>query len=145
VAGADHVINYKRQDVVAEVRKISPKGVDSVVEVSPAANAQIDAAVLAQHGSVAIYAAECGAVLSAPVFPLMVSNGRWQFVFIYTAPSASKSQAVHDIAAAVDAGSVNVGSDAGLPLHHFPLDPTHDAHIAVEHSAVGKVLVDVRN
>jgi NADPH:quinone reductase len=144
-AGADHVINYKRQDVVAEVRRINPKGIDSIVEVSPASNAQIDAAVLAQHGSVAIYAAEGGAVLSAPVFPLMVTNGRWQFVFIYTAPSASKSQAVHDIAAAVDTGSVNIGSDAGLPLHHFPLDRTHDAHIAVEHSAVGKVLIDVRD
>jgi NADPH2:quinone reductase len=142
-AGADHVINYKQQDVVAEVRKLSPSGVDSVVEVSPAANAQIDAAVLAQHGSVAIYAAERGALLSSPVFPLMVSNGRWQFVFIYSAPSAAKAQAVHDIAAAVGAGRINVGTEAGLPLHHFPLDRTHDAHIAVEHSAVGKVLIDV--
>jgi NADPH:quinone reductase len=142
-AGADHIINYKRQDVIAEVRKISPSGVDMVVEVSPAANAQIDAAVLAQHGSVAIYAAEGGADLIAPVFPLMVPNGRWQFVFVYTAPPAWKSHAVDDIAAAVAAGSINVGSDAGLPLHHFPLARTHDAHIAVEHSAVGKVLIDV--
>jgi len=144
-AGADHIINYKRQDVVSEVRKISPSGIDSIVEVSPAANAQIDATILAQNGSVAIYAAEGGAVLSAPVFPLMVPNGRWQFVFIYTAPSPAKAQAVDDIAAAVDAASVNVGSEAGLPLHHFPLDRTHDAHTAVEHSAVGKVLIDVRD
>ena len=46
-AGADHVINYRQQDVVAEVRKIAPQGVDTIVEVAPAANAAIDAAVLA--------------------------------------------------------------------------------------------------
>ncbi len=38
-AGADHVINYRQQDVVTEVRKIAPKGVDAIVEVNPAVNA----------------------------------------------------------------------------------------------------------
>src|SRR5215218_1572414 len=42
-AGADHVINYREQDVVAEVRKIAPKGVQAIVEVSGAANAAVDA------------------------------------------------------------------------------------------------------
>ena len=32
-AGADHVIDYRQQDVVAEVRKIAPHGVDAIVEV----------------------------------------------------------------------------------------------------------------
>ncbi|GAB3817465.1 hypothetical protein GCM10027605_68210 [Micromonospora zhanjiangensis] len=36
-AGASHVIDYRRQDVVAEVRKIAAHGVDAVVEVSPRA------------------------------------------------------------------------------------------------------------
>ena len=51
-AGADHVIDYRETDVVAEVRKIAPKGVDVVAEVAPAQNAAIDAAVLAdrRHG-----------------------------------------------------------------------------------------------
>ena len=50
-AGADHVINYRQQDVVAEVRKIAPKGVDAIVEVYPAVNAATDAQVLALHGA----------------------------------------------------------------------------------------------
>ncbi|MBJ7453304.1 MAG: NADPH:quinone reductase, partial [Blastococcus sp.] len=33
-AGADHVVNYREQDVVTEVRKIAPKGVQAIVEVS---------------------------------------------------------------------------------------------------------------
>ncbi|MBX6386404.1 MAG: NADPH:quinone reductase, partial [Microbispora sp.] len=35
------------------------------------------------------------------------------------------------------------GEEAGLPLHHFPLERTADAHDAVESGVVGKVLVDV--
>jgi len=34
VAGADHVINYRQQDVISEVRKISPHGVNTIVEVA---------------------------------------------------------------------------------------------------------------
>jgi NADPH2:quinone reductase len=30
-----------------------------------------------------------------------------------------------------------------LPLHHFPLERTADAHDAVEQGVVGKVLIDV--
>ena len=35
-AGADHVIDYRRQDVVAEIRQLAAHGVHTVVEVSPA-------------------------------------------------------------------------------------------------------------
>ena len=33
-AGADHVIDYRRQDVVAEIGKLAPHGVHTIVEVS---------------------------------------------------------------------------------------------------------------
>ena len=85
-AGADHVIDYRQQDVVAEVRKIAPDGVDTIVEVAAAANAEIDSPVIGLHGSVAVYADDGGAPLSLPVRPLMVPNARWQFVLVYTAP-----------------------------------------------------------
>ena len=38
---------------------------------------------------------------------------------------------------------VRVGEEAGLPVHHFPLERTAEAHAAVEAGAVGKVLIDV--
>jgi NADPH2:quinone reductase len=71
-AGADHVIDYTRQDVAAEVRAIAPGGVNTVVEVSPAVNAELDAAVLARHGSVAVYADNGGRAMELPVRPSMV-------------------------------------------------------------------------
>jgi NADPH2:quinone reductase len=141
-AGVDHVVDYRRQDVVTEIRKLV-RGVNTVVEVSPSANASIDAAVIASHGSVAIYANDGGADLTVPIASQMVPNARWQFVLVYTAPADAKARAVQDVAAAVAAGAVRVGEEAGLPLHHFSLERAADAHAAVEASVVGKVLIDV--
>ncbi len=142
-AGADHLITYTEQDVVAEVRKIVPEGVPTIVEVAAAANADIDVRTVAPNGSVAVYADDDKKPLSLPVRASMMTNARWQFVLLYTAPAAAKAQAVEDVAAAVLDGAVRVGEDAGLPLHHFPLEQAAQAHAAVENHAVGKVLIDV--
>lgn len=143
LAGADHVIDYKQQDVAAEVRAIAPHGVDTIVEVSPAANAAVDAAVIAPHGSVAVYATDGGGTMELPVRASMVPNARWQFVLVYTAPESWRARAVDDVSTAVESGAIRVGPEAGLPLHHYPLEQTAQAHLAVEQHTIGKVLIDV--
>jgi NADPH2:quinone reductase len=142
-AGADHVIDYTRQDVVAEIKAIAPHGVNTVVEVAAAANAAIDVEVLARFGSVAVYADDGGRPLEVPVRPLMIPNARLQFVLVYNAPESWRARALDDLSAAVLDGAVRVGEDAGLPLHHYPLEQTAQAHAAVEQHTVGKVLVDI--
>jgi NADPH2:quinone reductase len=142
-AGADHVIDYKQQDVVAEIRKITPKGVDTVVEVSAAVNAGVDAQVIGMHGAVAMYADDGGAEVTVPVRLQMTPNARWQFVLVYTEPARAKDLGVEDVNAAVLDGAVRVGDDAGLPLHVYPLAEAAAAHQAVQDGAVGKVLIDV--
>ncbi len=142
-AGADHVIDYREMDVVAEVRKIVPDGVNVVAEVAPAQNAAIDAAVLATGGTVAIYANNGGDEFTLPIRPLMMPNARIQFVLLYTAPDAAKARAVEDVNAAVFEQAARVGDDVGLPLHHYPLAEAAAAHAGVEEGTVGKVLLDV--
>jgi len=142
-AGADHVINYRQQDVVTEVRKIAPKGVDAIVEVNPAVNAAADAQVLALHAAVAMYADDAGAEVTIPVRSQMQLNARWQFVLLYTEPARAKELAVEDVNAAVLDGAIRVGREAGLPLHIFPLEQTAQAHQAVQDGVIGKVLIDV--
>lgn len=142
-AGAHHVVNYRTGDPVAEIRGVAPGGADIVVEVAPAPNAALDAAVTAPQGVVAVYANNGGDEVTLPVRELFTRNVRYQFVLVYTVPEAAKDAAVADVRAVVEAGALRVGEEAGLPLHHYPLERTADAHDAVESGVVGKVLVDV--
>ena len=114
-----------------------------MVEVSPAQNAAIDAAVLAPLGSVAIYANNGGNEFTIPARPLMMVNARWQFVLMYTAPAQAMAEAVEGVTDALLDRAIQVGRHAGLPLHHFPLEEAAAAHAAVERGVVGKVLIDV--
>jgi NADPH2:quinone reductase len=142
-AGADHVIDYRQQDVAGEVRRIVAGGVDAIVEVAPAHNAALDAQILAPDGAVAMYAGAAGDELALPVRSMMQVNARWQFVLLYTMPAAAKGHAIEDVAAAVADRAASVGEDVGLPVHHFPLEQAAAAHAAVEAGTVGKVLIDV--
>jgi NADPH:quinone reductase len=142
-AGADHVVNYRNPGVADEVHRLAPDGVDVIVEVAPAANAALDSAVLATNGTVAAYATDGGNSLGLSVGDLMFRNIRYEFVLVYTVPPAAKDHAVADVAAAAAGGALQVGDDAGLPLHRFSLEQTSEAHGAVERGAVGKVIIDV--
>jgi NADPH2:quinone reductase len=141
-AGAHHVINYRTEDAIGDVHRVTPAGVDLIVEVAPAANAALDQEVLARNGTIATYANDHPTVPVA-VRPAMVGNFRFQFVMVYTVPPAAKQRAVQAVGAAVGAGALPVGTDAGLPLTHFPLELTAGAHEAVEKGTLGKVVIDV--
>jgi NADPH2:quinone reductase len=143
-AGADAVVNYRDDDAVAQIRQVAPDGVDVIVEVSPAVNAALDNAVLALGGTVAVYASNRpDESVTFTIRDMMMRNIRWQFVLLYTMPVEAKRNAVAAVSAALADGALHVGEDAGLPLHHFPLERAAAAHDAVEGGAVGKVLISV--
>jgi NADPH2:quinone reductase len=142
-AGAQHVLNYREQDVPAAVAEIAPDGVDLVVEVAAAANSGLDLEVLRTRGTVAIYANDGGSELTLAIGDNMVKNVRYQFVLLYTVGDAALANAAADITRALDDGALPVGEEAGLPLRAFPLADTGAAHQAVTDGFVGKVLIDV--
>jgi len=142
-AGAHHVVNYRDGDTEAAVLAVAPDGVDLVVEVAPAQNNELDIAVTKVHGTVAIYANNGGDEFTVPLRPTFSKNLRYQFLILYSLDERFLRAAVEDVNEAVGAGALRVGEDAGVPLHHFPLDQTAAAHDAVEQGAVGKVLLDI--
>ncbi|MBY0177747.1 NADPH:quinone reductase [Curtobacterium herbarum] len=142
-AGAHHTVNYREDDAADQIRAIAPDGVHVVVEVSIPANADLDAAVLANHGVVSMYADNGGDAASIPVRPNMSINARYQFLLLYTIGDAALAAAAEDVTAALRDGVLPVGEEAGLPLLRFPLEETAAAHDAVQGDAVGKVLIDV--
>jgi NADPH2:quinone reductase len=142
-AGAHHVVNYRTSDASAAVLAVAPDGVDLVVEVAPAQNNELDVAVVRNRGTVAVYANNGGETFSIDIRPTFTRNLRYQFLLLYTLGPDLIAAAAEDINAAVTAGALRVGADAGVPLHHFPLEETAAAHDAVESGAIGKVLIDV--
>ncbi|NYE35914.1 NADPH2:quinone reductase [Nocardioides cavernae] len=142
-AGAHHVVNYREGDVVEAVKGLAPDGVDLVVEVAPAQNLRDDLRVIKPRGTIAIYANNGGDEVTLSVRETFSTNARFQWVLLYTVGSEALRAAADDITAALRDGAFGVGEAHGLPLHHYPLERTADAHTAVEDGAVGKVLLDV--
>ena len=142
-AGAHHVVNYRTQDAREEILALAPDGVDIAVEVAPAQNNPLDLAVVKIRGTIAIYANNGGDQLTLDVRATFSRNLRYQFVLLYTLGQDLVDAAAEDVNLAVAVGALRVGEAAGVPLHHYPLDQVAAAHDAVEHGAVGKVLLDV--
>jgi NADPH2:quinone reductase len=142
-AGAHHVVDYTRPETADVIRRHAPHGVDIVVEVSPATNARLNRAVIANHGTVAVYANNGGEQMTLDVLAHFALNVRYQFLLLYTLDPDALRAATEDIVTALEAGVLPVGEGAGLPIVRFPLDRTADAHAAVEANVIGKVLIDV--
>ena len=142
-AGAHHVVNYRTSDAAAEIQRVAPDGVDLVAEVAPGPNAQLDLAVLNNHGTIATYANDGGDEVAFDVRAFFARNLRFQGLLLYTVGEDALQVAAEDITAALKDGVLGVGEEHGLPLLRFPLEETAAAHDAVQSGAVGKVLIDV--
>ena len=136
-AGAHVIVDYTKADAVERVASAARAGVDRVIEVNLTHSLELDLAVLVQHGVIVTYAADA-ADPTIPVRRLMSGNVDLRFVMVYTFTPAMISAAIDDITAALEAGEFTP-----LPAIRFPLDDTAAAHDAVEHRAVGKVLIDL--
>jgi NADPH2:quinone reductase len=142
-AGAHHIVNYKAGDTATAIREVARDGVDIVVEVAPAQNAALDAAVVSNRATISIYANDGGGNVELDIISNMWVNARYQFLVLYTVGEDALANGRDDVAAAVRDGAMGVGESNGLPLHYFPLADTAAAHDAVESGVTGKVLVRV--
>lgn len=139
-AGADLVILRKTTDVAATVLAATAGvGVDRIVDVSVAANLDVDLACLAGGGVISAYAANRpDEALAVPLLKAMVKGALFRFVFTYTTPDDAKAQAVADITACLKAGAYHPAIGLCLPLEHIA-----DAHEEQERGVLGKVLIDL--
>ena len=113
-AGADHVIDYKREDVGERVMAITAKrGVDAVIEMDLAANARLLPNVLAPNGVVAIYGS--GAAEASIPFQFLLQNSiTLQFFLVYLMPPAERERATADITRMLERGDAHPQCGANL-------------------------------
>ena len=136
-AGADQVIDYKREDVGERVMAITGKrGVDAVIEMDLAANARLLPNVLAPNGVVAIYGS--GAAEASIPFQFLLQNSiTMQFFLVYLMPQAERERATADITRMLERNELihNVAQT-------FDLGDMVAAHEAVESGkAMGNIIV----
>ncbi len=97
-AGADHVLNYRSQDVSEYVAEItSGVGVDRIVEVALGANIDLDSQMLALGGTVAAYASDADPEPRLPFWPLLFKNATIRLVGSDDLPSDAEQAAVEAI------------------------------------------------
>jgi NADPH2:quinone reductase len=135
-SGAEHVFLLGHDDVASEVRLLTPDGVERIVEVALSANAELDAALLAQGGVIAAYSSP-DPQPRLPFWPMLFNNVTIRLLGSDDFPWAAREQAVKDINTCLQEGRLNVVIRA-----RFPIEAVAAAHDAVEHSSSpGRVVI----
>jgi len=137
-AGADHTIDYKRENVGDRVMEITGKGgVDAVIELDLTTNAKLIPATLRPKGTVVIYGTQAEATLPASWF--LVNGITLRFMLVYELTQEEREAAVGAI--------TRMLSDRRLINNVATMVPLSDivaAHEMVEAGkAIGNILVSL--
>jgi NADPH2:quinone reductase len=142
-AGADHVIDYKRENVGERVMELTDKaGVDAVIELDIAGNAKLMPSVLRPRGTVVIYGVGNPGLGGTPeaVIPaqwMLVNAITLKFIFVYELTKEERTAAIDEITRLLEQKRL-VNNVAAT----FPLAEIAAAHEAVEQGkALGNVVV----
>jgi NADPH2:quinone reductase len=134
-AGADHTIDYKRENVGERVAALTGK-VDAVIEMDLAANAKLYPAVVRPRGHIVVYGTG-SAEATIPAQPSLVNAMKIEFVYVYELTAAEREAAVTAINRMLE--SKTLINNVALTL---PLNDIVAAHEAVEGGKVmGNVVV----
>ncbi len=141
-AGADHTIDYKREDVGERVMELTGKrGVDAVIEMDLTANAKLIPFVLRPKGSVIVYGTGAPMV-SLPAFFCLTQSIRVQFFLVYELDTSERERAVSAISRALEQSSLSIGKLINrVATPTYALADTAAAHEAVERGTIGNVIV----
>jgi NADPH:quinone reductase len=139
LAGADLVVNYKTDDVVAKVMAFTgQRGVDRVVDVDFGGNLATTLQLMAFNSTIAVYATNGNRNPVIPVRALMERCIALRALVLPLLPPPLHAAAQADISKWLAAGKRihNVAAQ-------FPLSETAQAHLAVEKGdKLGTVIVD---
>jgi NADPH:quinone reductase len=139
LAGADLVIDYKTEDVIAKTMAFTGhRGVDRVVDVDFGGNLATTLKLMAVNSTIAVYATNGNRTPALPVRELMEKCIALRALVLPALPPALHAAAQVDISKWLAAGKRihNIAAQ-------FPLSETAQAHLAVEKGdKLGTVIVD---
>jgi NADPH:quinone reductase len=139
-AGADYVINYREQEVVAEVKNwTGGRGVDRIVEVEFGENLAVSTQILKAGGVIAAYGSAGNPAPQLPFYPLLLSHVTVHFMLVYILSPSQHEQARIAVSRALESRALRIEIGA-----RYSLEETARAHVAVENrTVVGNVVVTI--
>jgi NADPH:quinone reductase-like Zn-dependent oxidoreductase len=136
-AGADAVIDRKREDVRARVMDLTEgQGVDRIIEVDFAANCALDAAVLKRNGTVAAYSSSSDPNPVLPYYAFASKGANLRFIQGFLIPEADRRAGERHLRGLAEAGRLTIAVGAT-----FPLAEIARAHDRVEQGGLGNTVV----
>ena len=136
-AGAHHVFDYRQPDLVENIRRVAPDGVDRIVEVAIGENLPVSLQVIKQGGLIVSYAAEAKDPVIA-TRPMMTLNLLVRYILIYFLTPEQMAAATADIQRGLTDGRLR----QHLPVRTMKLEDVAAAHDLVEAGTYGRVLID---
>ncbi len=137
-AGADHIINYRNENVSKKILELTAgEGVDRIVEVDFGGNLAISNTILKLNGIIASYASMGNINPALPFYPLMFKGITIRLVNVYELPLAARQHAIKDITTLLSNNSLQHVIAETLPLDNIVL-----AHKMVEaNKQVGNIIL----
>ena len=135
-AGADDIVNYRSEDLVARVQALTAgRGVDALIDVDAATHAPRYGELLAFGGRAVVYGSN-QPVISMPFRPMMMAFATVTFFIVYRLPPEPVRSTLDGITARLRDGSLRHAATAV-----YALDDIAAAHEQVERGAGAKVLI----
>ena len=135
--GADEVIDYKADDVVARVKELTDgRGVDLVHELVISVNLPTDLKLVARGGRIVCTGQGPSPEVTLPIGAAIAGDATLLFMNLNNAKRAGVAAIMSEIAAMAAAGTVRAVVGATLPLRE-----ARRAHELLEGSHLGKIVL----
>ncbi|MEM9579474.1 MAG: NADPH:quinone reductase [Pseudomonadota bacterium] len=115
-AGADHVLDYRADDLAQQIMALAPGGIDRAVEVEFGVNAGLLAEVVRPNGTIAAYGSQKDMAPTLPFGPFLFKAITIDIVLIYILPKPERDAAIARLHGALSEGALTPAIDAILPL-----------------------------
>lgn len=135
--GLRGVVALDRPDCADAIRQLAGGGVDRIVEVSFAENAELDATVVNPHAVIAAYATHADRP-TFPFWPMLFENVTIRLLGSDDFPLTAKLQAARDLTTAAGEGALRTGT-----IERFAMSQVARAHDRVDSGVRGRVLLDL--
>lgn len=138
-AGADVLIDYRREDALARVlEETNGSGVDRIIEMDLAANIGLDLGAVRSDGQIVVYGSGAPEV-AVPFVAAITKNVRMLFFMVYKLDASDRVRELAELSQLLESGQIKHNVSERYPLHEVV-----SAHERVESGhALGNVVLEI--